>query len=348
MAQPHRARVTDVPGLASRRAAADILDAVLRRHRPLDEQIDGTEAHPMLGTLSERDRAFVRKLLGTTLRRLGTLRQLLARVLDRGIPGDAPRLEVILLLGATQILWLDVPDHAAVDLSVRLAQADRRASRYPGLVNAVLRRIARDRAALLADLGDAAIDTPEWLMARWRASYGSETATAIAEAHRYEPPLDLTVKGDPDLWAQRLRGHVVPTGTVTPKARGGSKMPPQRSQCACSATCAAGVSPIFARRQGAKLPSLRQRAPASQPSIVRPRGSPGFPRTWRASGLRRRPWWRTLPTGAGKPSTRSSSMRHAHRPAPSDATRTFHGSNMRAISRRSRRFRGDCSTAPRR
>jgi len=244
MAQPHRARVTDVPGLASRRAAADILDAVLRRHRPLDEQIDGTEAHPMLGTLSERDRAFVRKLLGTTLRRLGTLRQLLARVLDRGIPGDAPRLEVILLLGATQILWLDVPDHAAVDLSVRLAQADRRASRYPGLVNAVLRRIARDRAALLADLGDAAIDTPEWLMARWRASYGSETATAIAEAHRYEPPLDLTVKGDPDLWAQRLRGHVVPTGTVRTVAHGPVSLLPGYAEGAWWVQDAAAAIPV--------------------------------------------------------------------------------------------------------
>ena len=107
----------------------------------------------------------MRKLVATALRRLGTLRRLLNSSLDRGVPDDAPRVETILLVGAAQILWLDVPDHAAVDLAVRLAQADRRAARYTGLVNAVLRRIARERDALTE--ADPARDTPDWLMARW-------------------------------------------------------------------------------------------------------------------------------------------------------------------------------------
>jgi 16S rRNA (cytosine967-C5)-methyltransferase len=140
MANPRRAP-TEVPGLAARRVAADLLDGVLRRHRPLDEQLDGNEANPGLVALEERDRALARKLVATVLRRLGTLRHLLATALDRGFPADAPRVETILLIGAAQIFWLDVPDHAAVDLAVRLAQADRRAGRYPGLVNAVLRRM---------------------------------------------------------------------------------------------------------------------------------------------------------------------------------------------------------------
>ena len=65
-------------------------------------------------------------------------------------PADAPRVETALLLGAAQILWLEVPDHAAVDLSVRLVQADRRGGHYAGLVNAVLRRVAREGAQRLA------------------------------------------------------------------------------------------------------------------------------------------------------------------------------------------------------
>src|SRR6266851_1258141 len=171
MANPRRAP-TEVPGLAARRVAADILDGVLLRHRPLDEQLAGGEANPGLTALEERDRALARKLVATALRRLGTLRRLLGTALDRGFPADAPRVETILLVGAAQILWLDVPDHAAVDLAVRLAQADRRASRYPGLVNAVLRRMARDGKAALATLDTAALDTPEWLMARWTGAYG--------------------------------------------------------------------------------------------------------------------------------------------------------------------------------
>jgi 16S rRNA (cytosine967-C5)-methyltransferase len=219
MPAPRRAPA-EVPGLAARRVAADLIDGVLRRHRPLDEQLESGEASSAFAALQERDRALARKLVGTVLRRLGTLRHLLGSALDRGFPSDAPRVETILLIGAAQLLWLDVPDHAAVDLAVRLAQADRRAARYPGLVNAVLRRMARDGRAALAGLDTAALDTPEWLMARWQRAYGEATARAIAAVHGEEPALDLTVKHDPDGWAARLRGRVLPTGTVRLVAHG--------------------------------------------------------------------------------------------------------------------------------
>jgi 16S rRNA (cytosine967-C5)-methyltransferase len=201
-------------GFAVRRIAADILDGVLRRRRPLDEQIEDRTSHPDFAALPERDRALVRALVSCVLRRLGTLRHLLARFLPRGLPADAPRVETALLVGTAQILWLDVPDHAAVDLAVRLVQADRRASRYAGLVNAVLRRMGREGARALSGLDTAMLDTPGWLMRRWVKSYGPETARAIALANSREPALDLTVKTDPEHWASRLGGRVLPTGSV--------------------------------------------------------------------------------------------------------------------------------------
>jgi 16S rRNA (cytosine967-C5)-methyltransferase len=219
MPAPRRAPA-EVPGLAARRVAADLLDGVLRRRRPLDEQFEGGEAASAFAALAERDRALARKLVGTVLRRLGTLRHLLGTALDRGFPADAPRVETILLIGAAQLFWLEVPDHAAVDLAVRLAQADRRAARYPGLVNAVLRRMAREGRAALAGVDMAAFDTPEWLLARWKQVYGEATAHAIAVVHGEEPPLDVTVKHDPEAWAARLRGRVVATGTVRLVAHG--------------------------------------------------------------------------------------------------------------------------------
>src|SRR5215469_7879419 len=141
----------DAPGLAARRIAGDILDGVLRRHRPLDEQLDDRAAQSDFAALAHRDRALVRALATVVLRRLGTLRHLLGHWLK--LPADAPRVETALLLGAAQILWLEVPDHAAVDLAVRLVQAD--AARYAGLVNAVLRRgdRARDRRRQRAGTG---------------------------------------------------------------------------------------------------------------------------------------------------------------------------------------------------
>jgi len=200
-------------GLPARRCAADILEGVLRRHRPLDELID-VAAHPDLAALADRDRALVRHLVATVLRRLGTLRHILGRFLDRGLPADAPRAETALLIGAAQILWLEVPDHASVDLAVRLVQTDRRTARYAGLVNAVLRRVTREGATHLAGVDTTRLDTPNWLMGRWVAAYGSETAHAIAAAHAHEPALDLTVKSDPAQWAAVLGGRVLPTGTV--------------------------------------------------------------------------------------------------------------------------------------
>src|SRR3954471_7426854 len=209
-----RVAPAEVPGLAARRIAADILDNVLRRRRPLDAELEGAEAHPGLASLADRDRALVRKLVATVLRRVGTLRHLLEKFLDSGFPKDAPRVETVLLIGAAQILFLDVPDHAAVDLSVRLVQIDRRAAKYPGLINAVLRRVTREGPELIAALDQVPLDTPPWLFARWSKNFGADTARAIAIAHGHEPPLDLTVKSDAENWAQRLRGRVMPTGTV--------------------------------------------------------------------------------------------------------------------------------------
>jgi 16S rRNA (cytosine967-C5)-methyltransferase len=203
-----------VPGLAARRIAADIVDGVLRRNRALDEQFDGATANAGLAGLADRDRALTRALVATVLRRLGTLRHLIGLFLERGAPAKAPQVDAALLIGAAQILFLDVPDHAAVDLSVRVVQGDRHAARYAGLVNAVLRRIAREGPDRLSRLDTAVLDTPEWLMARWVKTYGEATARDIAMANGREPALDVTVKSDPDLWAAQLGGWVLPTGSV--------------------------------------------------------------------------------------------------------------------------------------
>ena len=216
----------EVPGLAARRIAADILDGVLHKHRTLDDQLDGAGAHPGLKTLADRDRALMRRLVATILRRLGTLGHLLSRLLDRGIPTDAPRAQSALLIGAAQILWMDVPDHAAVDLSVRLVQSDRRAAKYAGLVNAVLRRCAREGQPLIDEVKSQNLDIPPWLLARWIGAYGETTARQMALAIGHEPSLDLTVKSDAAQWASRLHGETLPTGTVRTLLQGSVTMLP--------------------------------------------------------------------------------------------------------------------------
>ncbi len=217
---------SEVPGLTARRIAADILDGVLHKHRTLDEQLDGGGAHPGLKALSDRDRALMRRLVATILRRLGTLGHVLSRLLDRGIPTDAPRAQSALLIGAAQILWMDVPDHAAVDLSVRLVQSDRRAAKYAGLVNAVLRRCAREGQPLIEEVKSQTLDVPPWLLARWISHYGEAVARDIAVAISHEPSLDITAKSDAAQWATRLHGETLPTGTVRTLLQGSVTMLP--------------------------------------------------------------------------------------------------------------------------
>jgi 16S rRNA (cytosine967-C5)-methyltransferase len=72
------------PGLSARCAAADLLEGVLHRKRPLDEQLGGIYAHDGRCGLSERDRALARRIAATVLRRLGTLRYIIGELLDRG------------------------------------------------------------------------------------------------------------------------------------------------------------------------------------------------------------------------------------------------------------------------
>ena len=217
MAHRPRTRAADVPGLAVRGIAGDLIDGVLRRRRALDEVIDGNRA---FAALEGRDRALARALAAVVLRRLGSLRYLLTQFLERGTPPQAPRVETALLIGAAQILFLDVPNHAAVDLAVRMAQADPHAARFAGLVNAVLRRVTREGAAKLAAADAIALDTPAWLLARWTGAYGEDTARAIAGASAHEPALDVTVKDDPASWAEKLGGRVLPTGSVRLLAHG--------------------------------------------------------------------------------------------------------------------------------
>jgi 16S rRNA (cytosine967-C5)-methyltransferase len=202
------------PGLAARIAAAQILADTLTMGRPLDERFSGENAHVRLSGLDPRDRALTRSIATVSLRRLGTIRKALGRFLDRGLPKKSGALEWTLVVAVAQILFLDAPDHAAVDLAVRAARGEPAAAPFAALVNGVLRNIARERQEILDGSNALDDDTPAWLAARWRANYGAVAAHAIALANRDEPTLDLSVKSDPEGWARRLGGIVLPTGSV--------------------------------------------------------------------------------------------------------------------------------------
>ena len=201
------------PGLACRLAAAAALSDVVMNARGLDEALVAAAQHPRFTQpLDDRDRALARSIVIVSLRRLGTLRRFLGRLLEKGLPKKSGQLEWILIVTAAQILFLDVPDHAAVNACVQAVRLDPVGQAFAPLANAVARNVARQRDEHGSD--DPFVDTPGWLALRWRKTYGDEVAAAIAAANRAEVPLDITVKSDPEGWAARLDGDVLATGSI--------------------------------------------------------------------------------------------------------------------------------------
>lgn len=196
----------------ARHAALAALGKILRRHLTLDEALD-------VGGLEERDRAFARMLLATTLRRLGQIDALIAHCLARPLPIQAVIAEDILRLGIAQLLFLDVAAHAAVDTAVEMTKAAGQVT-HVKLVNALLRRLAREGRPLVAAQDVPRLNTPTWLWESWSAAYGETTCRAIALAHLAEAPLDLSTIGDAALWAERLGAEILPTGTLRRPAGG--------------------------------------------------------------------------------------------------------------------------------
>ncbi len=216
-AKPHAAARAvpepEKPGLAVRKAAAKVLSAVVDKRTSLDGMFDAKGGNPAILGLDEADRGLARALVTTALRHRRRLGVILDSLLKTPLPDGARSLEHILMIGAVQILYLDVPDHAAVDLAVEHASSDPRTRRFSNLVNALLRRIGREREDLLAGIADAPV-LPDWFRSRLVEQYGPITAAAIEASQLAPSAIDLTVKSDPDGWARKLGGRVLPTGSV--------------------------------------------------------------------------------------------------------------------------------------
>ena len=200
-------------GLAARQVALDSVAQLLGASRGLALEDALAQASRHAG-LDAADAGLARAIATATFRRLGSLRDALAARMPQGVPDGEPRLLALLATGAVQILDLNVPDHAAVDIAVRLAKADPQLQHLGGLVNAVLRRIAREAAAIRTGETETWRNTPPWLMRRWQARYGQETANRIAAAPRKGAAVDVAALHDGWRWGDRLGGLLLDLGSI--------------------------------------------------------------------------------------------------------------------------------------
>ena len=195
---PPAKKLTQRSKLASRHVAYDILVAI-EDGIQLDKALAANQDLPQL---DERDRKFVRLLVTASLRHRGQLEKVMAPMINRRPFGAQANANLVLLLGAVQLLLLKTGAHAAVDNTVELMRATG-FERLCGLANAVMRRLTRE--------GDARWQTtshldnlPDWLRQSWRHYWGETATTAIADLAMTPPPLDISVRTATVDWASKL------------------------------------------------------------------------------------------------------------------------------------------------
>ena len=188
--------------------------------------------------LESRERAQAQRLAYGAVQRRGTLDAGLERLVDRPLRRLDPPLLAALRLGLYELLFADAtPDHAAVAQAVEMAKGAG-AAHAAGLVNAVLRRAAREREALVAALlGDdstpeaaaVAHSAPPWLARMWWEELGSDDARSLLAACN-EPPEKAfrvnTLRADPGAVLARLRD----AGIAANPAASGAPYPPVKGQ----------------------------------------------------------------------------------------------------------------------
>src|SRR5690606_8078925 len=155
-------------GLMARRVALAIVFQILRQRRSLDEAF---ALDPYFPGLDLRDRGFVRMLVSTCLRRKGQIDDLIRRAQDKPGDPDPALLGFILHMGICQLCFMNVPDHAAVDTSVQLAD-ENGLSKQKGFVNALLRRVADEGASWLEKQAAVRMNMPGWILEAWVKDYG--------------------------------------------------------------------------------------------------------------------------------------------------------------------------------
>lgn len=238
--------------LAPRQSAVRILTTVLERDITLDLAITNEKAYQ---TFSVSDRHFIKLLLLTTLRHLGQIDGVLKKVIQKPIGRKNQVVQNIIRLAVAQGLFLNTPDYAFVNTAVALTKKMRFAN-LARFVNGVLRNILRLENPL-EGLDNPAINIPDWLYQGWQKTYGADEANLIAKTFLKTPPLDITVKKNPEIYAKKWNGVILPTGSIRVSETSPEKLVDfQDGNCWVQNAAASVPAQLFSNLKGKKVADL--------------------------------------------------------------------------------------------
>ena len=190
-------------GIEPRQVAVRMMDAVIEDGKLMSELSGLTDK------LAASDRARAQRLAMTTLRHLDKADRVLKPYLKKQPPDPVMN---VLRLATVELCAEGEADHGVVNAAVTMVGKIPRAQHLKGLANAVLRKVAKDGPQRWTELPAARM--PNWLRKPLSHAYGKLTINAMEAVSANATPLDITVKDNPQAWAEKLGGEVLPTGSV--------------------------------------------------------------------------------------------------------------------------------------
>ncbi len=168
-----------VEGLPARRAALQMLDAVLRRGQTLDSAAQSSKG------LKPADQGLAIAIAGEALRRLPDFDALIDSATRNRLPDDS-KARMVLRIALAQKVGLGTPEHALVATALPLVDGGPRR-----LVHGVLGTLLRKGVPPM----DAPL-LPEQVEERWRKAWGDDVVAAARRSIANRPPLDLSFAND--------------------------------------------------------------------------------------------------------------------------------------------------------
>lgn len=200
----------DPAGLGLRLIAAQRLRAVL----------GGEHFAPLSATElpDGRDRSLANRLINTALRRQGQINQMIAELLEKGMPAKSGTFEAVLRLSLAQLVFLpDIGAHSALFLAVEATKRDAKARHLSGLMNAVLRR-AQANSARYGLLEDDTL-LPDIFRRKWETAYGADAVARFVDGLVDGAPLDITLKDEDTALVEALGGEELIADSIRVETR---------------------------------------------------------------------------------------------------------------------------------
>ncbi|HEY3961845.1 MAG TPA: transcription antitermination factor NusB [Gaiellaceae bacterium] len=171
----------------ARRAAFEVIRRVFEE----DAYADRALASAVAG-LDDRDRGLAQRLAYGTVELRRPIDLGIEQLGKRPVRKLDPPVRTSLRLGAYQLGWTDLPEHAIVDDAVELVRRAGRERAVP-FTNAVMRRLAQGFRGLLASLPDGAekLSYPDWIADVWTRDFGSDAALELMRAQNEPPALEV-------------------------------------------------------------------------------------------------------------------------------------------------------------